>query len=249
MVGQSQTVDGWTITVDRALATRHNAYIKLDVTAPEGVALDPEQQNYDCDVEISGFNTEDVSDEGVTGYCLQMQLFREEGMAENEGTILLELDRTATAASELDLADGQSRTLTLRDLYLSGTKGEGSVLAAKGEWSFTFALPKAEEIELLDKTVSVLVKNPATGNREDVGLSSFRLTALGATAEYITAYDYIQPFDDVTVIMDDGTAVTGRERVNSARDFGKVCSFVFETPIDLDAVDHVTFQGLELPMP
>lgn len=249
VVGQSQTVDGWTITVDRALATRHNAYIKLDVTAPEGVALDPEQQNYDCDVEISGFNTEDVSDEGVTGYGMQMQLFREEGMAENEGTILLELDRTATAASELDLADGQSRTLTLRDLYLSGAKGEGSVLAAKGEWSFTFALPKAEEIELLDKTVSVLVKNPATGNREDVGLSSFRLTALGATAEYITAYDYIQPFDDVTVIMDDGTAVTGRERVNSARDFVKVCSFVFETPIDMDAVDHVTFQGLELPMP
>ncbi len=252
VVGQSQTVDGWTITVDRALATRHNAYIKLDVTAPADVALDPEEQNYDCDVEISGFNAEDDPDEGVTGYGLQMQLLREEGMAENEGTILLILDRTATAASKLDLADGRERTVTIKNFCVWQLDEEGQMTSeplVNGTWRFTFALPKAEEIELLDGTVSVLAKNPVTGNREDVGVSSFRLTALGATCEYITAYDYIQPFGDVTVTMTDGAKVTGRENVNSARDFGKVCSFVFDTPIDLDAVDHVTFQGVELPMP
>lgn len=252
VIGQSQTVDGWTITMDKALATRHNAYIKLDVTAPAGVPLDPEQQNYDCDVEISGFNMEDVSDEGVTGYGLQMQLFREEGMAENEGTILLQLDRTATAASKLDLTDGKARTVTIKNFcvwQLDEQKHRTDEPLVDGTWRFTFALPKAEEIELLDGTVSVLAKNPVTGNREDVGISSFRLTALGATVEYITAYDYIQPFGDVTVTMTDGTKVTGRRGENSARDFGKVCSFVFDTPIDLDTVDHVTFQGLELYMP
>ena len=252
VVDQSRTVDGWTVTVDRALATRHNAYIKLDVTAPAGTALNPERQNYDCDVEISGFNTEDTSDEGVTGYGLKMQLFREEGMAENESAILLELDRTAAAASALDLADGRERTVTVKDLRVWQLDEQSRLteeLLAEGTWRFTFALPRAEEIELADGTVSVLAEDPVTGNREDVGISSFRLTALGATCEYVTACDYIQPFDGVTVTMTDGTKVTGEEKENSARDFGKVCSFTFDAPIDLDAVDYVMFQGAILPMP
>ena len=249
VVDQSQTVDGWTVTVDKAIATRHDAYIRLVVTAPEGTALDPEGQNYDCDVEVSGFNTEDTSDEGVAGYGLQMTMFKDEGMAENEGAILLELDRNATAASALDLADGKERTVTVKDLRVWDLDEEShktEQTLVEGTWQFTFALPAAEEIELLDGTVNVLAKNPSTGNKEDVGISSLRLTALGATVEYITAYDYIQPFDDMTVTMADGTTVTGRERTNSARDFGKVCSFQFDVPVDLGQVDHVTFQGVEL---
>ena len=252
VVDQSQTVDGWTVTVDKAIATRHDAYIKLNVTAPAGVTLDPEEQNYDCDVEISGFNTEDTPEEGVTGYGLQMTMFKDEGMAENEGVILLELDRTATAASALDLADGKERTVTLKDLRvweLDEESHKTEQTLVEGTWQFTFALPAAEEIELLDGTVNVLAKNPSTGNKEDVGISRLRLTALGATVEYITAYDYIQPFDDMTVTLADGSAVNGRERTNSARDFGKVCSFQFDVPIDLDQVDHVTFQGMELKVP
>ena len=232
VVDQSQTVDGWTVTVDKAIATRHDAYIRLVVTAPEGTALDPEGQNYDCDVEVSGFNTEDTSDEGVAGYGLQMTMFK-----------------AATAASALDLADGKERTVTVKDLRVWDLDEEShktEQTLVEGTWQFTFALPAAEEIELLDGTVNVLAKNPSTGNKEDVGISSLRLTALGATAEYITAYDYIQPFDDMTVTMADGTTVTGRERTNSARDFGKVCSFQFDVPVDLGQVDHVTFQGVEL---
>ncbi len=252
VVGQSQTVDGWTVTVDRALATRHNAYIELDLTAPAGTVVDPERQHYDCDVELSGFNTADTSDEGVTGCGMQVEMFKEEGMAENESTVLLTLDRTATAASKLDLADGRSRTLTIKDLCLRELDEQGhrtDTPLVRGTWRFTFTLPKAEEIELLDDAASVWATDPATKKREEVGVSSFRLTALGATCEYITAYDYIQPFDDLTVTMADGTAVMGRVKGNSARDFGKVCSFVFDVPIDLDQVAYVSFQGLKLPMP
>ncbi len=252
VVDQSQTVDGWTVTVDRAIATRHDAYIMLDVTAPAGTVLDPEEQNYDCDVEISGFNAEDASEEGVTGRGLQMTMFKDEGMGENEGVILLELDRTATVASDLDLADGKERTVTVKDLRVWELDEESHLTEqtlVNGRWQFTFVLPAAEEIELLDGTVNVLAKNPSTGNKEDVGLSSLRLTALGATVEYITAYDYIQPFDDMTVTMADGSTVMGSGGTNSARDFGKVCSFQFDVPIDLGQVDHVTFQDVEIPMP
>lgn len=252
VVGQSQTVDGWTVSLDRALATRHNAYIELDLTAPAGTAVDPEMLHFDCDVELSGFNTADTPDEGVTGRGMQMEMFKEEGMAENESTILLTLDRTATAASELDLADGRSRTLTIRDLRVWELDEKGKrtdTPLVQGTWRFTFTLPKAEEVELLDGAVSVWATDPATKKREEVGVSSFRLTALGAACEYITPDDYIRPFDDLAVTMADGTVVTGRVKENSARDFGKICSFIFDVPIDLDQVACVSFQGLKLPMP
>ena len=250
VVDQSRTADGWTVTVDRALAARHNAYIKLDVTAPAGTVLDPERQGLDLDVTISGFNTPDVSDEGVTGYGWQMEMFKEAGMAENEAMVLLALDCTATAASGLDLGDGAMRSVTIENLRLRQLGGHDQTQTlVKGPWRFTFALPAAAEIELLDGTVSVPVWETAAGEREDVELLSFRLTALGATCEYETAHDHFQEFDGMTVIMADGAAVTGQVQENSARDFGKVCSFVFDTPIDLSRAVSVSFQGLELPVP
>lgn len=248
VVGQSQTVDGWTVTVDKALASRYDAYIKLDVTGPAGV--DASGVEFDLQknsVESFFLNTDETSMEGVTGHGIQMERIEDAAQPENEATILMKLDITAMSDSEINLADGQPRTLTLRNLYLSGEKGEGRLLVAEGEWSFTFTLPEAQEIELLDNTISVMVKEDR--HKVDVAVSSFRLTAFGATCEYITAFDYIEHFDDVTVTMTDGSAVTGETRTNSARDFGKVCSFRFDVPIDLDAVDHVIFQGVYLPMP
>ena len=245
VVDQSQTADGWTVTVDRALAARCNAYIQLDVTAPAGTALDPERQGLDFDVTISGFNAGDVPNEGVTGYSWQMEMFKEEGMAENEAMILLALDRTATAASGLDLGDGAMRTVILENLRLRRLGGQDQTQTlVKGPWQFDFALPAAEEIELLDGPVSV-----TAGEDEDAELLSFRLTALGAVCEYTAAHDHYQEFGGVTVTMADGAAVTGQVQENSARDFGKVCSFVFDAPIDLGRAASVSFEGLELPVP
>lgn len=253
VVGQSKTVQGWTITVEQAIAGKDAAYIQLSVTAPEGTAVDPKKQGLTYgDMTLSGFNDRSTSTAGVMSTSVQMDLKREEGAAENEAVMLISLDRTATAACKLSLADGKSRTLTIKDLSRLEKDEKGKTVEkplVKGTWRFTFALPPAAEVELLAQPMSVMARSPEGKAREDVVITSFRLDPLGASCEYEAAGDYIREFDDIQVVMAGGETVTGRAAGNGARDFGKVASFVFEVPIDLEQVRYVQFQGEKLSLP
>lgn len=85
----SQESDGWTLTVDQAVGDKNCAYILLNLTAPEGTALDAELYRLDCLLEF----------DGVGGGCWGCTMLEDEDKADNRLSFLLD------AATEGDLRD------------------------------------------------------------------------------------------------------------------------------------------------
>lgn len=248
-VGQSQSVDGWTVTVDEAVAAKNNVYIKLTVTAPEGTALDGAQYRF-RQIELSG-GPEDVAMAGTS-----QGVKPDDDSHDGRVTILWTHNVSTQAGSQASFADGAARTLTLTDFCLSADDGTYTALA-EGTWRFELTLTEqaadqADEAELVDGPVPCTAVSERWNSAGEikrteapVTLTSFRLTALGATCEYEWTEQEALEFPEVSVTLLDGAQVRANMRSGAIG----ICSFELDVPIDLAQVDHVTIQGVELPMP
>lgn len=254
-LGQSVTVDGWTVTLQTAIADQYDFIVKLRIEAPEGTTLDEDG--------ISGFRSEtirraDGADKGaLSGASVSKQWYRE---TDGSFSYILSQSVTSRTFSDFSYTDGAHRTLCFTDLCK-----DGEVLV-EGEWIFDVVFPVGggEAIELLEEPFHCegrrLVSAGEGKSVEEyfgMTLTSFRLTALSAAVDFeydeaVRPADGLYPYPSlsVSVVLKDGTVV--RTACAGGETNGKTGSdlFPFAAPVVLEEVDHIELtHGYTIPMP
>lgn len=84
--GISQECDGWTLSVDQTVGDGSCAYVLLGLTAPEGVVLDAEKYNLDCELNFRGINAW-----GTNGWSMVSGMVKDEDKTDNRISFLLEI--------------------------------------------------------------------------------------------------------------------------------------------------------------
>lgn len=247
-IGQSVTVNGYTVTVESAIAESKTAYIKLRLEGPrpftkEWVYFNPRWTSEDHQYMESTFYKKDSSPKEQSPYRRNFWTYNDP--VENTISILIKLDQSHDPSAP-SFEAGIPYILHLTDLT-ENESGEPAVVVAEGEWNFEIIFD-----HLNDETVE-LISQPVVihANGASLNLTSLKLCTMGLEA----AFDPTDPSDMRTmavlalskVVLKDGTAVS---ILLTSFDPSGSAGLSLDCPIDLAEVDYVELRdGTRLPMP
>lgn len=247
-LGQSVTVDGYTLTVASAIADARNAYIKLILEGPPGTALDADIYWYKNRKTSEGDGYEDSFFKlggPEEGYGAGTWQGVDDGNPnDNSFTILYAL--TQTINPELpSFEEGVTYRLHITDLEGYYEDENRSVLLTEdGVWDFDIVFDSINDssVQLITEPVS------AAYNDVSVEVTSFELQTMSARAVF-TCRDGergIICFADSAVVLKDGTRVEFRPSTFSPTGDA---SFLLSSPVVLDEVDYVELRdGTKIPI-
>lgn len=242
-IGQSRTVEGYTVTVESAMNDGRNIYIKLDLYAPEGEVLAYEERRFE-----------------------QMTLYNQEGVQVSSGwrfTDTIDEDKTDNhdemlLSFEIEEDNGLSggAVLKLTDLYkIYGRPFEQKKeMMAAGTWTFDLAFSAGQadswEYEVIRNPVPCNMVKYHTDEETEIILTSICLRAL--TIDVV--YDYPDGADlehlrwlGMKLIRTDGTAISVLPSDSSiCPDGDQVTGYVSlepDAPIVLDEIAWIEFPG------
>lgn len=278
---QSQTCNGYTITLDAAISDGRNALVKMTLTAPEDVALDADY--YDIETKETLRNENDkyfIS--GSYGW----NFLNKKGSKDNVCDILFFIELGPIpiyASAELDpkqelVTNLNEHIWTFEICKITAQYNRNNYspmqseyfydydeeVLAEGLWEFQIQFSEdATCVELIDEPIpcpAEVMQWPEWGD-EEVLLTSFRLWALSAevqfyfpekmdsenwTAEEITNNSVNAYFEDIFVVMEDGSQILMKSRWN----YPNQRTFTFDAPIVLEDVSHILLpDGTKIPMP
>ena len=251
-IGQSVTVNGWTVTVNSALADQYDFCILLRIDPLAGTKLDADGGVIDMgDLSIG---RTDGADRGAESGHTGGIVWSEDG---GGLTCVWTQGITARQGSDFSYLDGAERTVRLERLRV------GPDTVVEGPWEFTLTLPTGggEAAELAPEPVPCqgerLVLREGQGYERqtvDMTLTSFRLTALGAVAKMEYDPDTREKGAmltlPVTVVLADGTQIETTALGGAYGDSQAEFRYQFSAPVALPEVDHVQLPGdVALPMP
>ena len=245
VIGQSVTVNGYSITVESAIAEERVACIRLRL---EGSGI--------TDIYSGSFRPRPLAD--GSGY---ESLFFEKGHTSAEESpyglgrwifspdrngisILIQLDQSADPNAP-SFEAGVPYVLHLTDLYVNGF-GQSERILTEGVWDFEIVF------DHLSTDSAELINSPITVTHENISLrvTSLSLRTMGIDVRFDPgAYDYLgrNCFEDSWVVLKDGTRVSAYPQFyNPSGSAG----LSLDCPIDLAEVDYVELRdGTQLPMP
>lgn len=247
VIDQSQTRDGYTVTLESAVTDGFLAYVSILVTAPEGTdfshldqstftaRLTPQDASYTCISDSyennGGFSCPPDKDDNPRTFhwVLEMEAI------DNKGDYLF------LPGTQWNL---HIENLELVYLETSEENPNGKFIwetAAEGIWDFTFTLDLCDlrSMELVQGApVSVCYEPDDSwpGNTpsqiETAAVTAFTLRSYSAV---IATEDTVSPFIPCTVVMKDGT----RTELVPYANFYKQLRYKTDHPIVLDDVDYV----------
>lgn len=248
VIGQSVTVDGFTLTVEAVIADSHNAYIMLRLQAPDGTVLDqddyyswPRRTEDGKDLEREFYKADDPSLIYGGG---TMENIEDEDPLDNSCIILFSLRQSGSEMMPA-LEEGVLYKLHLTDLQYWDEETETSVLLVEdGVWDFDIVFESLNDdvVEMVTEPV------PASFNEFSIEVTSFKLRTMSAEATYSGREDEkgILLFVDSAVVLKDGTRVPIIPRVFGP---GGEAGFSLSSPVVLDEVDYVELRdGTRIPM-
>ena len=245
VIGQSVTVNGYSVTVESAIAEERVACIRLRL---EGSGI--------TDIYSGSFRPRPLAD--GSGY---ESLFFEKGHTSAEESpyglgrwifspdrngisILIQLDQSADPNAP-SFEAGVPYVLHLTDLYVNGF-GQSERILTEGVWDFEIVF------DHLSTDSAELINSPITVTHENISLrvTSLSLRTMGIDVRFDPgAYDYLgrNCFEDSWVVLKDGTRVSAYPQFyNPSGSAG----LSLDCPIDLAEVDYVELRdGTQLPMP
>lgn len=245
VIGQSMTVNGYSVTVESAIAEERVACIRLRL---EGSGI--------TDIYSGSFRPRPLAD--GSGY---ESLFFEKGHTSAEESpyglgrwifspdrngisILIQLDQSADPNAP-SFEAGVPYVLHLTDLYVNGF-GQSERILTEGVWDFEIVF------DHLSTDSAELINSPITVTHENISLrvTSLSLRTMGIDVRFDPgAYDYLgrNCFEDSWVVLKDGTRVSAYPQFyNPSGSAG----LSLDCPIDLAEVDYVELRdGTQLPMP
>ena len=245
VIGQSVTVNGYSVTVESAIAEERVACIRLRL---EGSGI--------TDIYSGDFQPRRLADgkgyeslffeKGHTAaeespYGLGRWIFSPDG---NAISILIQLDQSADPNAP-SFEAGVPYVLHLTDLYVNGF-GQSERILTEGVWDFEIVF------DHLSTDSAELINSPITVTHENISLrvTSLSLRTMGIDVRFDPgAYDYLgrNCFEDSWVVLKDGTRVSAYPQFyNPSGSAG----LSLDCPIDLAEVDYVELRdGTQLPMP
>lgn len=250
-IGQSVTVNGWTVTVRSVLADQYDFCILLRIDPPAGTKLDADSGAELRDLSIG--RTDGADKGAVSGLTGGVVWSEEDGGL----TCVWTQGITARPGSDFSYLDGAERTVRLERLH----SGPDAVI--EGPWEFTLTLPTSggEAAELAPEPVPcqgerLIVRAGEGYERQslDMTVISLRLTALGAVAKVEYDPDTREKGAlltlPVTVVLTDGTEIKASDLGGAYEDSQAEFRYQFPSPVVLSEVDHVQLPGgVMLPMP
>lgn len=243
-IGESVTINGYTVTLEAALCDDWELYLKLRIVAPEGVTLDfPNEDDGTCLFEDVSYHSSAVDPSNVR-YRMRGGGWRplEDGDGkENTATIVF---YEQTAEGNHPFTDGEMWNVTLSNLMISQQDPEKDffcheyLLLAEGEWNFTIPLTEMNKrLELIDEPVAFATPyGNLNGPVEyvDILITSFELRPFGATCKVVADTDCLDSFDAL-VVMKDGSEVKAWRSM--------AFSYRFDAPLLLENVAYVILQN------
>lgn len=251
---QSQTYNGYTITVDSAITDGVNAYVQMTLTAPDNVILDADYYSLDT----HGIPTDENGQTFSGGGCGWSNEATDENKGDNVATLLYTMD-IAPVATESSTFSQHTWTIRLKDLqatrFINWNTPDFEVkkeTIAEGIWEFQVTFSEnAQAIQLIIDPVPcpAEVQQWFEQGEEEVLITSFVLRALSAelTFEFPLKTDPVNArFRDIFVVMKDGTQVL----IHPAWNYPNQMSFSFSAPIVLEEASHILLpNGSKIPMP
>lgn len=234
-IHQSVTVDGYTLTIESAIADSRNAYLKLRLDGPSGEPLDADMYGYtlrrlpdQSGFEPIFFKADDPSLNFGAGYW---EMLEDSNPNDNSVSILWVLTQSGDSPS---FEENVLYQIHLTDwfAYYEDT-GIDKLIVENGAFdlSITFSSLNQDEQSFLSEPVSTSYLEFA------VEMTSFQLRTMSGSATYTGRDDEkgILCLVDSFVVLNNGTMVEIRPHV-----FGTgFCDFVLASPIVLSEVDYV----------
>ena len=250
-IGQSATVNGWTVTVRSAIADQYDFCILLRVDPPAGTKLDADG---DIHLQELSLDRADGVDKGAATGGMNGIICSE---AEGGGlTCLWTRSVSVPQDSNFSFLDGAERTLRLERLCI------GPDEVAEGPWEIALTLPTsgAKAVELVTEPVPCqgeifTALDQAAGRRPlDMTVTSFRITALGVEARAGYHMADREPGEVITLpvslVLTDGTEIQVNGMGGAYGGGMAWFHFPFSAPVVLEDVDHIRLGGdVTIPMP
>ena len=154
-VDQSHTYEnGWTISVRQALADRYSFTVLVEVTAPEGTAL--EQAEYLLDLD-SDLLPELEDRDGIGGFRYGSTMLEDEDPADNHITLLWDRSPTSYLKAETEPFTGRTAVLTPLRLTSWDTVQNLEINFIQEPWTCTVDLPEEDSGTEISVRQAVLV--------------------------------------------------------------------------------------------
>jgi len=264
-IGQSVTVDGYTVTVNSAICDEQTLYLTINIEAPEGVKIDMDSDEGNlsfgevkCKSTGTYTQTGHLSSMGRTWFPLEDGDGRE-----NTATLLMREQYVMSADSNRVYTDGEIWRLELAELQArtNAPYYDEVTTLIEGGWSFEFPLTEMNgEVEMISSPVVCVAQSGGEmGPRESVEMmvDSFVLRPFSVTLRYSfipgnrpEAVDIL----DVYLVMKDASTITARPRsgggAGGVGSTGGTMSYVFDAPVMLGEVAYVVLpDDVHVPFP
>lgn len=250
-VTQSQTVNGYTITLESAISDGNRTFIQCKLTAPEGTVLDADHYG---DLHDTVFVYQDPGNSvGISSYGWENL---DDDPSDNTAILLFQHE-LSYSGSEISSFTEHPCQLLIYGLQGTYYEGEGMDMTIRKEpltegfWSFDIQFPEDSDREI--ELVSGYVECPCevrTGMIQTeentlmpileptyVQVTSFALRSLSADFHYTyTEQDSVNAdFEPFFLVMNDGTEIQMQQGAGAPNYNG----YKFDTPIILDEVSHI----------
>lgn len=257
-ISESQTRDGYTLTLKSAISDGRTAYIHMGITAPQGQVLSKTViPGYSSNAPYIGAGNVNpdffVPAQGnQAGGRVKLATLEDYDGQDNTQDWLLTVEKIG----ETPIAPGSTWKLHIEDLVATYQKeGEGQssrVKLAEGVWDFEITFRQRDEgaVECIQEPVVSTVWLGVPDERwEEVKVTSLTLSAFGAVicADTKNVPEFCPPDENryVQVVMEDGSRV----RLRPSFGISGLERLEAERPILLDHVDHVLLtDGTRIPV-
>lgn len=264
-VDQSVTDNGTTVAVKAVTGDQNDAYILLDVTAPQGTKLDRNDYSFYRGDSVTEMDLLEKGGAGITGYGWSggwdYTTLQDAAPEDNRVQIVLSLN-----FSGIDLR-GKEVRLSFKNITVPDKNRKTEYLPViQGEWNLEVPLDYTSPSKEL--TVNRLThfkpyadpKTPA-GDREENSettlpctVKTIRLSSLSAVVVYgsdkTAAEGHANPTPStLTIHFKDGTqAAMQGIGPGMAGDTESTRSYLFNAPVDIDSISSVTVGDLTVPV-
>lgn len=271
-IGQSATVDGYTVTVESAICDAQNLCLVIRVEGPAGLILDLDPA--EGSLAFGSVNSESTGTYERTGHLINRHttwyhLDDGDGKA-NTATLLMRDQCVMSADSNQVYTDGEVWRFRFSELYTrTGDFFENVTVLSGGEWIFEFPLTEmSEDLEMISSPTVCTARSGGEGTTNEnemlikenaeILVTSFILRPFGATCEYSfipgTSPDAVDILD-VYLVMKDGSEITLKPSsasggVGALGHTGGTMSYVLDVPLMLDEVAYLVLpENVRIPYP
>lgn len=209
-IQQSQTHDGYTVTLDSVFADKYLALFKLKIQCPEGIQFcDSPWGTAPAKIELIK-----ADEESLLGGCSMKKM--DDDISDNTGYILCTFDVSPYETEQRLIQNETKYTLQITNLWNIYALEDGTVrwdVVANGVWEFDveFEDISLDEIEFIDEplTVTMPVDGLIYPESVTVSITSLKMTAMTISIQYTFASeDFVNPcFLPCSVVLKDGSMI------------------------------------------